>query len=180
MSLLKVDRLGKACLSAFMVLSCLATPVQAEQGDRDQPIHVRADHNKIDLKTDKSFLSGNVSIVQGSMKILADELLLSQDADGNISAQGSGKPVRFKQKQDNSREWLEVEARRFDYEGKAGILRLFDEVVIRQGRDVSQASSAVFNLNAEVYEVSGVPGNQSLTILQPKKKADSMEGKSTP
>lgn len=167
----------KNLLTALLLACCLSPVVMAEKGDRDKPLEASADHSKIDQKTGKVVLTGNVLLVQGTMTIRADSLQMSQDADGNQFAQGNGKPVRFKQKLDKSTDWLEVESLRFDYDGKKGFLQLFDKASMQKGRDAASASKITYDLNTEEYELIGEPGNQTKMVITPQKKA-APDGKS--
>lgn len=166
-------------LMAIAAACCLNSLVFAEQGDREKPMNITADNCNFDQKTSKSVCTSNVVVVQGSMTIHADRLVISQDADGNQYAQGEGKPVRFRQKLDRSPDWLEAESLRFEYDGKKGFLQLFDKAWVRKNQDLVVGDYITYDLSSELYQAKSNPGGRVNITIVPKKK-ESAEGKSTP
>ena len=82
---------------ALLLLS--ASPfVFAEKGDLDKPMEIEAQYCKRDQKTGSNICTGDVVVTQDSMSVRADRLEVRQDAAGNQSASGEGKPVKFRQK----------------------------------------------------------------------------------
>ena len=157
-------------LAAVATACCLSFPAWAEQADREKPMNITADHCDFDQKTMKSVCTSHVVVVQGSMTIRADRLVISQDADGNQFAQGEGKPVRFRQKLDKSPDWLEAESLRFDYDGKKGFLQLLDKAWVRKSQDVVVGDHITYDLNSELYQVKSNPGGRVNITITPKKK----------
>ena len=166
-------------LLAAAAACCLNSQVFAEQADREKPMNITADVCNFDQKTAKSVCTSNVVVVQGSMTIHADRLVISQDADGNQYAQGEGKPVRFRQKLDRSPDWLEAESLRFDYDGKKGFLQLFDKAWVRKNQDLVVGDYITYDLSSELYQAKSNPGGRVNITIVPKKK-ESMDGKSAP
>jgi lipopolysaccharide export system protein LptA len=84
--------------------------------------------------------------------------------------------VRFRQRLDQSEDWLEAESLRFDYDSKKGVLQLFDKAWVRKGQDVVHGDHITYDLNTELYQVKGKPGERVKITIVPKKK----ETKTTP
>lgn len=163
-------------LAALILACCLNPAAYAEQGDRDKEMTLTADHCGIEGKTGKRRCTGRVMITQGTMKIQADSLLLSQDENNEIkSVQGEGKPVKFKQKLDKSEDWLDAESLRFEYDSKKGLVILMDEVKVHKGQDQATATKITYDLNTEKYELFGAPNVQTKLVIQPKKKEAQVE-----
>lgn len=168
-------------LTALALACSLNLPAFAEQGDREKPMNITADNCNFDQKTSKSTCTSNVVVVQGSMTIRADRLVISQDADGNQFAQGEGKPVRFKQKLDKSPDWLEAESLRFDYDSKKGVLQLLDKAWVRKGQDMVVGDHIIYDLKSELYQAKSNPGGRVNITIVPKAKEESRpDGKSAP
>lgn len=163
-------------MMALAAACSLSLPAMAEQADREKPMNITADHCDFDQKTMKSICTSNVVVVQGSMTIRADKLVISQDAEGNQFAQGEGKPVWFRQKLDKSPDWLEAESLRFDYDGKKGFLQLFDKAWVRKNQDVVVGDHITYDLNSELYQVKSNPGGRVNITITPKKK-ETTDGK---
>ncbi len=166
-------------LTTLALACCLNLPAFAEQADREKPMNITADNCNFDQKTSKSICTSNVVVVQGSMTIHADRLVINQDADGNQFAQGEGKPVRFRQKLDKSPDWLEAESLRFDYDSKKGFLQLFDKAWVRKGQDLVVGDHITYDLKSELYQAKSNPGGRvNITIVPKKKEETPQDGKS--
>ncbi len=161
---------------ALVLACCLEAPVFAEQGDREKPMNIQADNCNYEQKAQRSVCTHNVIVTQGTMTIRADRLVVTQDADGNQFAQGEGKPVRFRQKLDSSGDWLEAESQRFDYDGKKGVVQLFDKAWVRKSQDVVYGDQITYDLKTELYQAKSKPGGRVNITIVPKKK----EEKTTP
>lgn len=164
-------------LPLLLVLACcLESPAFAERADREKPMNIEADNCNYEQKAQRSVCTHNVVVAQGSMTIRADRLVMTQDAEGNQFAKGDGRPVRFRQRLDQSEDWLEAESLRFDYDSKKGVLQLFDKAWVRKGQDVVHGDHITYDLNTELYQVKGKPGERVKITIVPKKK----ETKTTP
>ena len=83
------------------VLLSVSTQSLALKSDRDQPANIEADNTEIDFKTGIRTLTGNVLIVQGSLRIKADKLVAIYTKKGDLEkATAWGSLARFKQRQD--------------------------------------------------------------------------------
>lgn len=84
-----------------LLLACLAPwPAAARQGDRNQTIHVDADHA---IKHgDQATLTGHVSITQGSLEIKAAKgTAYSNDSGNTERIVVEGNPARLQQRMDD-------------------------------------------------------------------------------
>lgn len=81
-------------LFALMSLTCIT---HAAALNKDQPVTIEANSAQLDDKNGTSIYSGNVIIVQGSLRISADKVTAYQEknAIGKIVADGS--PARYDQ-----------------------------------------------------------------------------------
>ncbi|MCR5536472.1 MAG: lipopolysaccharide transport periplasmic protein LptA [Succinivibrio sp.] len=87
------------CLSLCNIVSSWALST-----DKDQPIHIESKEQLADMKANKVIFSGSVKATQGSIELLAEKAELTRDASGELkSVQCYGKPVTFKQVQDNGK-----------------------------------------------------------------------------
>ena len=166
--MLKKSRIG--ILIAWM----LATHVYAEKSDRDKPMNIEASHASLDQKSQVSVFTGNVRIVQGTMQLVASKVMIREDKEGHQYSEGSGSPVKFKQKMDNSPDYLEAQALRFTYNGKTGILKLYDKAWVKRGTDELKGDSIMYDMNQETYEAhTQKEGRVKVTIIPKEKKHSS-------
>ncbi|WP_051304617.1 lipopolysaccharide transport periplasmic protein LptA [Chitinilyticum litopenaei] len=161
-----MSRLHVLPLAAFL----LASPAFAEKADRDKPMNIVADHCLAEQKTQTSTCTGNVIVTQGTMRIQGDKLVTRQDDDGNQFGQGAGRPVKFRTKLDNSPDWLEGEALRFDYNGKTGVLKLMDKAWVRRAQDTVTGDVITYDMSTEQYQVDSAQGGRVNITITPKKK----------
>ncbi|MBE9610537.1 lipopolysaccharide transport periplasmic protein LptA [Chitinilyticum litopenaei] len=136
-------------------------------------MNITADRCQMDQKTQTSICTGNVVVVQGSMKITGDKLVTKEDANGAQYGQGWGSPSRFKTKLDNSPDWLEAEGLRFDYNGATGILKIMDKAWVRRGKDLVIGDVIIYDMNTELYQAESAKGGRVNITINPKKKAAS-------
>lgn len=157
-------------LLALAATCCLNSVALAEKGDLEKPLSIESDNScKIDERQGRSVCTGNVVIKQGSLSLHAETVVFVQENGNVVSAQGSGKPVKFRQKMDDQ-DWFDAEALQFDYDAKKGKLVLTEKVVVRKGQDETTASKIVYDLNGHESEVFGSPGKRARLVFQPKKK----------
>jgi len=131
-------------LVLFGLLS-LAIPAAAEKADREKPIRYSA--NSLDgNETEQSLLlSGKVEVVQGTIVLKADRVVLKQQADGTYNVSATGKPVTFRQKMDNSEEFVDAQALRIEYLGSKDLVELYEQGWIKRGRDELRGNFLTYN-----------------------------------
>jgi lipopolysaccharide export system protein LptA len=113
-------------------------------------------------------VSGNVSIVQGTLQIKADRVEVQELSSGQYRAVATGlpsQPASFRQKRDRVEEFIDGHADRVDYDGAAEKVRLVGNAqlkVLRAGAaaDEATADTIVYDQRADtvIFE-----GNSSVT-----------------
>ena len=160
---------SKQTLPVFLLLiSLLAATVQAKDGDENQPIDVNADRSEYDDKAGIQRLIGNVEIVQGSLKITAQEIAIHLKDNRLSRIEGSGNPIRFEQL-NNADESIVGEANAIDYNAIDGTLILTGAATLKQPRQELNSDRIVFNSRAETVQADGGDkGRVSIRIQPPK------------
>jgi lipopolysaccharide export system protein LptA len=154
-----------------LIFCVMTMQIYAEKSDRDKPMNIEASHASLDQKSQISVFTGNVMIVQGTMRLVADKVMIREDKQGNHYSQGSGAPVKFRQKMDNSPDYIEAQALRFTYDGKTGILKLYDKAWVKRGTDEVKGDIITYDMNQETYDAhTQKEGRVNVTIL-PKEKS---------
>lgn len=155
---------------ALAAACCLSSVALAEKGDLEKQLSIESDNGcKLDTRQGRNVCTGNVVIIQGTLSLHADSVVVTQESGNIVSAQGSGKPVKFRQKMDDQ-DWFDAEALQFDYDAKKGKLVLTDKVVLKKGQDMTTASKVIYDLNGNESEVLGSPEKRARLVFQPKKK----------
>lgn len=183
-----VERAVRAASCAFLVLGFIgALPAHAERADRDKPINLEADRVTIDDAKKLSTFEGNVVLTQGTLVLRADRMVVREDAQGFNQGTAWGNPARFRQKRDGVDEYVEGEAERIEYDGRAERLQLFNRAQLRRGQDEIRGSYISYDQPTEFFRVTGSAGNVAggassgrvRAVIQPKNR-DGKEAKPEP
>lgn len=184
---------SNAIIIPLLVLGYLSlTPLsaQADKTDRSKPVNLEADRITVDETKKVHILEGNVQLVQGTLMIRCDKLVVTQDGDGFQKGTATGGPgglARFKQRRDGKEEYIDGEAERIVHDGKAERTEFFQRARIKSGSDEVRGQYIAYDGKTENYLVtSGPPGASGAAtagkdtrvraVIQPKSKA----GEQTP
>lgn len=163
-------------LAALLVA---ALPAPAEKADREKEIVVNADKLTADDAKKTSTFSGNVVVTQGTMRMTAATVTVREDAAHHKYYVASGNPVTFRQKLDNSDEWVEGYAQRAEFDDRNDMLRLYDHARVKRDQNEIAGNFISYDMRRELAEVTGAPPGSSspgtrvkAVILPPRKGAD--------
>jgi lipopolysaccharide export system protein LptA len=161
-----------------LVFLLLAVPAHAEKADKDKPTELEANKMSADEVRRLNIFDGNVVLVKGTMRVLADRIVVRQDAEGFQYATATGKPVRFRQRQDprppeKEGVWLDGEALRVEIDEKAATVKLFESARVNRGGDEVAGNYILVDQASEFFSVSaGKDGDQRVKMtIQPKPPA---------
>jgi lipopolysaccharide export system protein LptA len=163
----------------LFVLLALALPAGAEKADREKPIRYSATSLDGNEAEQSIILLGKVEIVQGTIVLKADRVVLKQQPDGSYNASATGKPVLFRQKMDNSEEFVDAQAQRIEYLGSKELVELYDQGWIKRGKDELRGNFLTYNSSNGAFAGRGTwPPAATTTVgdgrvsgvIQPKPK----------
>lgn len=162
---------SKSLISAVLC-AVLSLSAYAEKADREKPIEIAADTGMLDQLKGITIWRGNVIVIQGTLKVEADEVTVTRDGQGNQTLVAFGKPVKFRQKMDDKNEYIEGEGNRVDYTTINNLAILTGNARVKRGGDLVVGNVITYNTSTEVYEVKGGtatgPNKGRVTvILQP-------------
>jgi lipopolysaccharide export system protein LptA len=147
------------------VVLVLAGPALAEKADRDKPTQVEANKMSADDARRLNIFEGDVVVTKGSIRLTADKLIVRQDAEGFQIATATGKPAKFRQRQDpkpGEKEgiWVEGEALRIELDDKNQKIELFDKARVNRGGDEVAGDYIFVDQRADFYQVSSGKGGE--------------------
>lgn len=167
----------RARVAGFAAVVLLSLPAHAERADRDKPINLEADRVSIDDAKKVSTFEGNVVLTQGTLVIRADRMVVREDAQGFNQGTAYGNLANFRQKRDGVDEYVEGEAERIEYDGRAERLQLFNRARMKRGDDEVRGSYISYDQPTEFFRVTGASqsGDASKAgrvraVIQPKNK----------
>jgi lipopolysaccharide export system protein LptA len=141
----------------FAIFLLAAGSAHSERGDREQPIHYRADMQT--GQEDKAggsktaLLEGNVVITQGSLNVGADRLTVIEDKGAYRLGEATGKPLTFRQKRDDGRGYNEGVAERAEFDERNNTIRFFSNVRLKMGQNEVSGEYVIYNSLTEAYSV---------------------------
>ncbi|HUJ01316.1 MAG TPA: lipopolysaccharide transport periplasmic protein LptA [Usitatibacter sp.] len=169
----------RTATAAGLLAALLAAglPASAEKADREKEIVVNADKLTADDATKTSTFSGNVVVTQGTMRMTAAKVTVHEDAEHHKYYVASGNPVTFRQKLDNSEEWVEGYAQRAEFDDRNDMLRLYDDARVKRDRNEITGNFISYDMRRELAEVTGAPpgssapGSRVKAVILPPKAA---------
>ncbi len=132
----KMTSLIKTMIFVFVITCSLfsTTKLLALSVDAEQAIEIEADFFELDDKKGLTVYSGNVIVNQGSLQMSGDKLSVSYDENQQLNeVLMDGKPARFKQQADGTKEWTKGQGRRMEYYPKKELLLLLTNAKVSQG-----------------------------------------------
>jgi lipopolysaccharide export system protein LptA len=163
------------------LLFCVAA--WAEKADREKPTQVEANRMSADDARRMNIFEGNVVVTRGTIRVLADKLVVRQDREGNQVSTATGEPVRFRQRQDakppaTEGEWMDGEARRIVIDDAKGTIELFENARVNRGGDEVAGDYIYVDQRSDFFQVSAGKGKgesqgRVRAILQPKTTPES-------
>ena len=169
-------------MKPVLILMLLAAfPAWAEKADRDKPTQVEANRMSADDVRRLNIFEGDVIVTKGTIRLTCEKLVVRQDAEGFQYATATGKPAKFRQRQDpkpgeKEGSWLEGEALRIELDDKNQKIELFDNARVNRGGDEVAGDYIFVDQRSEFYQVKGTDKASSKgrvkAIIQPKPSAE--------
>lgn len=108
-------------------------PASALTTDKDQAIEIEADAAELDEQKNVTVYTGNVIVVQGSIRMTGDKMTVYYTDDSDLeSVIMVGNPATYKQLPDDSDVYDEAQAKRMEYYSPKNLIVLIDDAVVKQ------------------------------------------------
>lgn len=155
--------------AAGAALALLASQAHALPEDQQQPIHVTADAAV--QENDTVTYKGNVVIVQGTIKINADQVLIYHDKGKLQRAVATGKPVRFQEQPDTKGGLMTGHALTVIYYNVDQRVELIQEALVDRDQSTLKGQRIEYIMPTQVLRADGAtpssqPGRVEM-VLQP-------------
>jgi lipopolysaccharide export system protein LptA len=168
-------------------LLILCANTSALPGDEFQPIEIQANSATHHEKTGLTSYIGNVVIRQGSMKLEADSVTVS-NATEKRSAHliAAGHPARFQQQPEADKPVITAQASNISYQPANGTIELVGMARLFQGESQIQSDRITYHVEDQVFRAEGLPASdnnspQRVQIIIPaQRKPDPTPEPSTP
>jgi lipopolysaccharide export system protein LptA len=170
----------RRALLVTQIAALLVVPIAAfaDKADRDKPTQIEANRLSADDTRRLTIFEGAVVLTRGTIRLTAERLVVRQDAEGYQFATATGKPARFRQRQDpkppdTEGTWIEGEALRMEMDDRSGKIELFDNARVNRGGDEVAGNYIFVDQRSDFFSVSagkgpGASDGRVRAILQPK------------
>lgn len=162
-----------AAILVCLLNGFLLNEVMAENGDE---IQIRADYMKFDLESGSSTYEGNVSIVQGGIRLTGEKVVISRDQNNasEISdIEVAGNPARYQQ-DENTANKVNAASQHMKYSTRESRLVMTDNARLEQSDHIVESQHIVYDTDKKVI-IAGkegsekAPGERVNITLTPKK-----------
>jgi lipopolysaccharide export system protein LptA len=145
--------------------------VHAEKADRDKPLNIEADRMSLDNANHVSIFDGKVELTQGSLRVIAEKVVVTEDATGHKFCVATGHLASFRQKRDGANEYVEGYAERIEYNTLIEKIDLYVRARVKRDQDDVRGDHITYSTQTEIFRVSS-PENTGRVraTLQPKNK----------
>ena len=162
----------------IIALVLLLLPVGAPRAlptDSEQPISVEADNLEIRDNDHISIYDGNVKLVQGSLEIDSDRMVIHFNAANElVLIEMTGSPVHFRQLDDERREML-GEALRIDYHQSESLLEMRESAWFSHAGDRIESDRIRVNTRDNSIQAGGESDQRVKMLIQPRQNNSSAE-----
>ena len=160
---------NKYCL--ILLLLGLSNAVYAEKADREKPLHIEANQMSLDNAKRISIFEGKVDLTQGTLHVVAEKIVVTEDAAGHKFCVATGHLASFRQKRDEVDEYVEGYGERVEYDTLKEQIDLFVHARVKREQDDVRGDHITYNTLTEVFRVDSPENNGRVrATLQPQVK----------
>jgi len=142
----------------FMILlSVAAAQAHALSSDRNKPATIEADEVEFDFRTGKRTYKGNVVVVQGTLRITGEKMVVEYDQQNNRikKATSWGDPATFKQRPDGKQHDVYGEGDTIVLDQIDSTLTLIDDASMTQAGNTANGRRIVYDMASDKMTVKG-------------------------
>lgn len=148
-----------------VLLYSFCGPIWALSSDRDKPIQIEADQATINDKTGISVYTGNVVVVQGSMRITANILTVYSKDRSFQKMISTGNPATFRQRPDGKDEDVAGEGKRIEYFGSRDTVYFYDNAKLEQAGSTFRSNHIVYDILNDKVNAGITSGDDRVKII---------------
>jgi lipopolysaccharide transport periplasmic protein LptA len=169
--------LVKALAGAMLLLSHYSLALSS---DTEQPIYIESESQHLDMATNTVTFTQDVVLTQGSIKILADKLIVirPEGQEGDETIEAYGKPATFEQTMDDGKQ-MHGEANKLRYEVGNEFLKMSTNAMLEQSGNQVEGNVITYEIDKQQLVAESDSTKRVTTILQPSTKSSSSQDAST-
>jgi lipopolysaccharide export system protein LptA len=149
----------------FAALVLLTGNAWALSTDKDQPVSIEADSVDIDEAKEIAIYRGNVILIQGSINLNAEKVVVYNFQSDNSHIVATGEQVKFSQRPDNSEELIKGRANKAEYGINSTKLELTGKAVLVKGKNTFKNDKIIYDrVKALVKAGTSAKGKERVKI----------------
>jgi lipopolysaccharide export system protein LptA len=137
------------------LFACVASISHAETADGDKPLHLVSDSMILDDAKQTSTFEGHVELTQGTLRIVAERVVVMEDKQGYQHLTATGSPASFRQKMEGTEEFAEGFGERIEYDTRTDTVDFFKRASVKRGQNEVMGDSITYNSKTEVFQARG-------------------------
>ena len=146
-------------------------PAHAEKADRDKPIYITSNRVNVDDAKHISTFEGKVELTQGTLQVIAEKIVVTEDADGYKFCVATGHVASFRQKRDEADEYVEGYGERIEYDSRKETVDFYVKARVKREQDDVRGDHITYSTLTEIFHVTGAPNSGRVhATIQPKNK----------
>ncbi len=150
-------------LLLFVALLLPTTAVSLPE-DKDQPINISADSAQQNQKKGFTTYSGDVIIIQGSVRITGETVTI-YEKNGEVSKViANGQPAHFRQKPDKDNDFVIAHGNNMDYKVAKEKLTIKGDARLKQDGRVTTSNLIVYDMKAAQVNAGNDGGRVNMVI----------------
>ncbi len=157
----RINHLGAIAL----ILLCQALPAWGLQDDAKQPIHIEGDDAEIDQANETIVYTGSVEVVQGSLRVFGDRMVVKVAGDQVERITTLGAPAQYEQELEGDQGVVQASAKSIIYHtAQERIYRNGAASLEKKGNKLTGESNRYDIVNGKVDASTG--GKQGRVSMQ--------------
>lgn len=149
----------------LLLLLVLPAMTIALESDKDQPVYIEADSVELDDRSGVSIYSGNVELNQGTIRMTADKVTITQVDGETDHVRAVGNPVTFQQKTSEEKGLFKARSRRAEYDLNSDTIYLIEDAEVTQDGDVFKNDRITYDRASEIVRAgASEKGKQRVRI----------------
>lgn len=144
-------------LTVVMMFVLAVGQAHALSSDRNQPATIEADEVEFDFRSGERTYTGNVVVVQGTLRITGDKMVVQYNQDGDQIEQATtwGDPATFKQRPDGKENDVYGEGQTIIMDQIKNTLTLIEDAEMTQGGNTANGREIVYDMSSDKMTVKG-------------------------
>lgn len=159
--------LNRAWIAAVFLLLCSSyTPLSAAlSSDRQQPIHISSDSAQRSESEGITTYTGDVEMNQGSLKILADEVVIHSSENKISKIVATGTPAEYQQIPEENKQLVIAKGNTIEYLIRDEKLQLMNNASLHQSDGTTMSGDKInYDIKASVVRAEGRDNSPSPRI----------------